>query len=117
MRAFLMTLEAREPARNVFRNYEITAGRDLFGAWIVDVRYGRIGAPGRVLRQSFGDEAAACRRALDCLRQRQSAPRRIGVPYVVMRLEDECGWLQKTKKPACSPFSVAQSEKEHACRY
>lgn len=91
--SFLITLEARNPLQNVRRNYEVAAGRDLFGEWLVEVSFGRIGLRGRTIRHSFGDEADARRFAHDCLRQRRGAPRRIGVPYVVKCTDDGLGWF------------------------
>ena len=46
MNVFYATLEARDPAHGHFRAYRLEAGTDLFGAWLVDVTYGRIGAQG-----------------------------------------------------------------------
>ena len=40
-------LEARSAAHRCFRAYEIELGTDLFGAWMVEMSYGRIGALGR----------------------------------------------------------------------
>jgi hypothetical protein len=40
-------LEARSAAHQCFRAYEIELGTDLFGAWMVEMSYGRIGALGR----------------------------------------------------------------------
>jgi predicted DNA-binding WGR domain protein len=39
-------LEARDPARNIYRAYCIDYGQDLFDNWIVEVTYGRIGSKG-----------------------------------------------------------------------
>ena len=47
MASLCITLEARSPAHRCFRAYEIAAGVDLFGAWLVDMSYGRIGTSGR----------------------------------------------------------------------
>ena len=40
---FRITLEARNPARRCFRRYRVEAGTDLFGVWVVEISYGRIG--------------------------------------------------------------------------
>jgi predicted DNA-binding WGR domain protein len=53
MGRFAVRLEARDAARNLWRAYTLEAGRDLFGAWVVEVSYGRIGRPGRILHHSF----------------------------------------------------------------
>ncbi len=39
-------LEARAPALRCHRAYEITVGQDLFGIWVAEMTYGRIGAVG-----------------------------------------------------------------------
>ena len=44
---FHITLEARNPARRCFRQYRVEAGTDLFGVWVVEISYGRIGTTGR----------------------------------------------------------------------
>jgi predicted DNA-binding WGR domain protein len=63
------------------RAYRITLTRDLFGAFMVETRYGRIGSYGHTLTHSFDDETAARGFMDTCLRRRQSAPKRIGVTY------------------------------------
>jgi predicted DNA-binding WGR domain protein len=55
MGRFTARLEARDAARNLWRVYTLEAGRDLFGAWVVEVSYGRIGRPGRTLVRGGGD--------------------------------------------------------------
>ena len=77
-------MEARDPAQNRFRRWELEAAEDLFGAWIVWVRFGRIGAAGRSFARSFGDPVAADRYVRAALTRRRSAPRRIGVAYRVI---------------------------------
>ncbi len=39
-----LRLEARAPALRCHRAYEITVVQDLFGSWIAEMTYGRIGA-------------------------------------------------------------------------
>ncbi len=95
MNQFCITLEARDPERNIYRNYEVAAGRDLLDDWIVDLTFGRIGSWGRTIRQAYPDEDAARRRVLECLRRRRSAPRRLGVRYEIKRLVDQSGWLSE----------------------
>jgi hypothetical protein len=46
------------PARDCFRAYRIEAGPDLFGAWLVDAIYGRIGTRGRTIPHTACDDAA-----------------------------------------------------------
>lgn len=78
-------LEAVDASRNVHRGYLVQAGRDLFGSWTVQVRYGRIGSPhGAVLNVYAGSEERARKAVMSALRKRLSSPKRIGVPYVVV---------------------------------
>ena len=75
-------LEAIDPAKNCFRFYSIEVGRDLFGTWLVDVTYGRIGTRGRTVSYGADNEAAAMGIVNAKLRQRASAQERIGVAYL-----------------------------------
>jgi WGR domain len=93
MESFRVRLEARDPARGCFRAYRIDAGTDLFGDWLVDVTYGRIGTRGRTVRYVAGDEAKARKIVRHCLQRRASAPKRIGVGYQLRELDDANGWL------------------------
>ena len=72
-------LEARSVAHRCFRAYEIELGADLFGAWMVEMSYGRIGALGRTKVRSFSTTEEAQAQVRACLRKRATAPRRIGV--------------------------------------
>lgn len=95
-----IALEAHNADRNYHRRYEITVGRDLFGDWTVGVRYGRVGRGGQELR--FGAEQAATMQKVvrDRLKDRQSAPKRIGCGYRLMRCDvapevDAGEWLPR----------------------
>jgi predicted DNA-binding WGR domain protein len=76
-----ISLQARNPSRNVHRAWHAEAAPDLFGIWLVQTRYGRIGTEGRRLARSFPDEAAARAYLTRLLRRRATAPSRIGVAY------------------------------------
>lgn len=69
------------------------AGTDLFGAWLVEIAYGRIGTPGRRLRHLVGDEEEARQRVRKTLRRRATAGRRIGVSYRFRELSDPWQWV------------------------
>ena len=90
-----ITLEASNPERDCWRSYSVTAFRDLLSDWIVEVRFGRIGAggQGRILRHVCADEGQARRKVRDCIKRRRSAPKRIGAAYVVKALDDRDDWL------------------------
>jgi predicted DNA-binding WGR domain protein len=76
-------LEARDPTHNVHRAYSIAYGQDLFGNWIVETTYGRIGAKGRTIVTVVNNEEEALEHVQKALKRRQSAPKRIGVGYEV----------------------------------
>ena len=80
-------LEARSVAHRCFRSYEIELGADLFGAWMVEMSCGRIGALGRTKVRSFSPTKEAQAQVRACLRKRATAPRRIGVAYRVRRMD------------------------------
>jgi hypothetical protein len=58
-------------------------GKDLFGVWLVEMSYGRIGTIGRAKVRSFATTDEALAQVNACLRKRATAPRRIGVAYHV----------------------------------
>lgn len=74
-------LVAIDPARNIRRRYRIAVDRDLFGSWVVETGWGRIGAAGSRMTHCFDDPAEAARFVGRSLARRASAPRRIGVAY------------------------------------
>ena len=89
-------LEAKCAARRCFRNYEIAMGADLFGVWMVEMSYGRIGAVGRTKVRSFETAEAARAQAYVCLRKRATAPRRIGDGYQLQRVDGSMAWQDAT---------------------
>ena len=74
-------LVAVDPARNIHRRWRVSAGRDLFGCIVIRTEWGRVGAGGRSLLRSFGDEGEAAAYVRTLLRRRAGAVRRIGTPY------------------------------------
>lgn len=90
---FTASLEARNPDRGHFRAYQIDAGIDLLGDWIVDITFGRIGSPGRTIRQTVISEAEAQAFVQRVIRRRRAAKTRIGVAYQILDLHDPDGWL------------------------
>jgi predicted DNA-binding WGR domain protein len=48
-------LEARSAVHRCFRAYQIDVDTDLFGVWLVEMSYGRIGGLGRSKIRSFAD--------------------------------------------------------------
>ena len=63
MTSLHILLEARSAARRCWRAYEIDVGADLFGVWLVEMSYGRIG---RWLMQSSLVATAAAAQA-ECI--------------------------------------------------
>lgn len=74
-------LVAKDPARNIFRQWRMESSLDLFGQWTIRVTFGRIGRNGHSLQKTFDSEAEACRYYRAALRRRATAPRRIGIAY------------------------------------
>ena len=93
MNAFSALLEARDPELGRFRSYQLEAGTDLFGTWLVEITFGRIGTSGRSLRYVAGDEADAEKLVQRSLRRRATAKQRIGVPYHFREVTDPRGWV------------------------
>lgn len=76
-------LEAKDASRNIHRAYSIAYGQDLFGNWVVETTYGRIGGKGRTIVTLVKNEDEALQYVQKSLKRRQSAPKRIGVAYEV----------------------------------
>ena len=93
MSIFTARFEACDPARDCFRAYRLEAGQDLFGAWLVDATYGRIGTRGRTIRYVASDEAVARKFVRRCLQRRATAPKRIGIAYRVCELINIAQWM------------------------
>ena len=70
---FRIILEARNPARRCWRQYRVEAGTDLFGVWVVEISYGRIGTTGRSRCFVVRDEGEARHLARSILKRRASA--------------------------------------------
>jgi predicted DNA-binding WGR domain protein len=76
-------LEAKDASRNIHRAYSIAYGQDLFGNWVVETTYGRIGGKGRTIVTLVTTEEEALQYVQKALKRRKSAPKRIGVGYQV----------------------------------
>lgn len=75
-------LRAINPERNVAREYLLDVQPDLFGHWIVELRWGRIGTRGQCRTLSFEHTDAASRFVGHNLARRRGAHRRIGAAYI-----------------------------------
>lgn len=76
-------LEARGPKRNIHRAYSIGYGQDLFGNWIVETTFGRIGGKGRTFVAVVENEDEALKHVKKSLKRRQSAPKMLGIDYKI----------------------------------
>ena len=74
-------LIASNPARNIHRRYGISASVDLFGAVIVETRWGRVGAAGQRKARSFPHRLEADRYVRAILARRNTAESRLGAAY------------------------------------
>jgi len=95
MNYFHVYLEARNPEKQLMRSYKIDAAKDLFGMWMVEIRYGRIGTFGRLITHSAPDEAGVIKIIKSCLSRRSTAPQRIGAPYQILECLDPNGWIKR----------------------
>lgn len=77
-------LEAVNPAANLFRFYSIEIALDLFGASVVNYRWGRIGTRGRQRSRDFSSLDAAQAFVGDLLSRRAGAVRRHGTSYRIV---------------------------------
>ncbi len=84
MMVFSVLLNAQAPERNIRRSYLLEAGEDLFGTWVVEIHYGRIGGKGRKRVLVMEGEEHAKREVRKRLNKRESAVNRIGAEYRVV---------------------------------
>ena len=70
MTSLHIQLEARSAVHRCWRAYEIDVGADLFGVWLVEMSYGRIGTMGRSKIRSFATAADAQAQVHACLCKR-----------------------------------------------
>lgn len=74
-------LHAIDQRRNIARRYVVSASADLFGAIVLDLRWGRVGARGQMKRLSFDRTDQAVVHINAVLRRRAGARRRCGCDY------------------------------------
>lgn len=86
-------LEAHHPRRNHHRFYELRIGRDFFSQWTLAICYGRIGQAEQERLFSSSNPQTLHNKIQQCLRVRQSAPRRLGCRYLVVNIEQADGIL------------------------
>ena len=86
MIVYSILLNADYPEFNIRRAYLIESGEDIFGNWIVEINYGRIGCKGRKKVFLMACEEEAKKEVKRRLKKRESAVKRIGVGYAVERI-------------------------------
>src|SRR3546814_3269013 len=87
-------LAAFDPARNVRRRYAISITPDLFGAYIVETRWGRIGTRGQSKCFSFPDRDQADR-------------------YIAAETEEHTSELQSLMRISYAVFCLTKKQKPH----
>ena len=81
-----MTLRATNIDRNVNRSWSCMIERDLFGACVISVNFGRTGKYGRTIRRTVSDDAAADRFLAGALARRRGSIRRCGAAYRIIEM-------------------------------
>ena len=66
----VLELQAIDADRGFAREWSIVLSRDLFGSWIIDTRWGRVGTKGQRRRVAHAVEADADRVIRRLLRRR-----------------------------------------------
>mgnify|MGYP003418952319 CR=1 FL=1 len=74
-------LVALDTVQNVRHRYAVRVTADLFGAFIVETEWGKIGTKGQSNRRAFNDQSDAARYVSSLLRRRDNAEKRIGRAY------------------------------------
>ncbi|MDE1905521.1 MAG: WGR domain-containing protein [Rhodospirillales bacterium] len=90
-------LRATNPERNVNRSWVCRIERDLFGACVVSVTFGRAGTHGRTIRRVVPDDAAADRFLASAMARRRGSEKRCGAAY---RIIEARGFEQQDLSPA-----------------
>ncbi len=90
----------------------VALSRDLFGTWVVTVRYGRTGSLGQQRHQAVDSLEQARTLVRQHLKRRLSARRRIGCDYRVTEFSggtefDPSEWLPEGFQPKTPPPSEA----------
>ena len=103
MTSLSIKLEARSAVHRCFRAYQIDVDTDLFGVWLVEMSYGRIGGLGRSKIRSFTTIEGVQAQVHACLRKRAAAPRRIGVAYRVCGVPDASNGASQISRIISTP--------------
>lgn len=91
MHLLFLRLQARSPERNTSRAYSLWLGQDLFGNWVIQVIYGRIGSKGITKVYVFPSREEVYQRLKLILRRRASSQKRLGCSYKLVEYQaDSC---------------------------
>lgn len=77
-------LQAILEGHNIFREYGLHVGKDLFGEWILTTTNSRIGNLGKLRYYSFKSLEELQKKLHQLLNRRQRAKNRIGVDYKII---------------------------------
>ena len=94
---FSILLDADYPELNIRRSYFIETGEDIFGNWIVEINYGRIGCKGRKKVFLMDCEEDAKKEVKKRLKKRERLVKRIGVGYSVKQIYGN-DWFESTSQ-------------------
>ena len=97
MIVFSILLDANYPELNIRRSYLIEAGEDIFGEWVVEINYGRIGCKGRKKVFLMDCEEDAKKEVKKRLKKRERLVKRIGVGYSVKQIYGN-DWFESTSQ-------------------
>jgi len=97
MIVFSILLDANYPELNIRRSYFIETGEDIFGNWIVEINYGRIGSKGRKKVFLMDCEEDAKKEVKKRLKKRERLVKRIGVGYSVKQIYGN-DWFESTSQ-------------------
>ena len=76
-------LQAINAEKNIFRQYEMYVGKDLFGTWLLTIAYGRIGRASQVKNYPFDSLESLQIKIKNLLRKRLASEKRIGTNYFI----------------------------------
>ena len=77
-------LQAIDKERNIFRQYEIYGGKDLFEQPVLTIAYGRIGRVSMTRQYFFDSEKELKQKTQMLLKKRLSSQNRIGTNYKII---------------------------------
>jgi len=77
-------LQAILPEKNIYRDYQILVGKDLFKEWTISVINGRIGKTGKLRQYSFLTLEDLQKKLFELIKKRKSSHKRIGIDYKIV---------------------------------